>query len=109
MHRTKAPRPTANCQRPTSYQPQLRRVLRLEEGADLAGRLAGDQLARRLLVPVAGEEARVGLLREAAAEKRDDADIGLAADDAAGRLHHARHAGDQVRELEARAVLLVVV
>src|SRR4029077_11414776 len=92
-----------------SHQPQLRRRHGLEERPDVARRLSGDQLSWRFLVPVAGKIARVGLLSEAAAEEGNNADVAFAADHTSCRLHVARHAGNQVGELESAAVLLVVV
>src|SRR5262249_11261814 len=83
-------------------------VLR-EKLADLVGRPVGDELPRRLSVPVAGEIPRVRLLEEPAADERDDAAVGFAADQPPRGLHDPRHARLEVRVFESRLLLLLEV
>src|SRR2546428_8846731 len=80
--------------------PEARQCLRV---------VAGDQLAWTVGVPVRGKEGSVIAIGKALVEQRDDPYVGFRADEAAGGLHDAAHAGAEIGIGEAMLIFIFVV
>src|SRR5438128_2820049 len=71
--------------------------------------VAHDQLARAVAVPVCRKEGSVIAIGKALVEQRDDPHVGFRADEAAGGLHDAVHAGVEIGIGEAMLIFIFVV